>query len=178
MSRLGKIPVVIPAGVEVTLVDGVLKAKGPKATLERPVRLEDVSFTIEGSSITLAPVNETKQARALWGTYAAHARNMITGVTEGFTRILEIEGVGYRAVVEGNKIILNVGFSHPVNLEIPEGISAEVVKSVITLTGSDKDSLGQFAANVRKVKKPEPYKGKGIRYKGEHIIRKQGKKAV
>jgi large subunit ribosomal protein L6 len=178
MSRLGKIPVVIPAGVEVTLVDGVLKAKGPKATLERPVRLEDVSFTIEGSSITLAPVNETKQARALWGTYAAHARNMITGVTEGFTRILEIEGVGYRAVVEGNKIILNVGFSHPVNLEIPEGISAEVVKSVITLTGSDKDALGQFAANVRKVKKPEPYKGKGIRYKGEHIIRKQGKKAV
>jgi large subunit ribosomal protein L6 len=178
MSRLGKIPVVIPAGVEVTLVDGVLKAKGPKATLEREVRVEDVSFTIEGSSITLAPVNETKQARALWGTYAAHARNMITGVTEGFTRILEIEGVGYRAVVEGNTIVLNVGFSHPVRLEIPEGVSAEIVKSVITLTGSDKDALGQFAANVRKVKKPEPYKGKGIRYQGEHIIRKQGKKAV
>ena len=178
MSRLGKIPVVIPAGVEVTLVDGVLKTKGPKATLERPVRVEDVSFTIEGSEMTLAPANETKQAKALWGTYAAHARNMITGVTEGFTRVLEIEGVGYRAAVEGNKIVLNVGFSHPVNLDIPEGISAEVVKSAITLTGSDKDALGQFAANVRKVKKPEPYKGKGIRYQGEHIIRKQGKKAV
>lgn len=178
MSRLGKIPVAIPAGVEVTLDGGLLKAKGPKATLVRPVRLEDVSFTIEGGEITLAPANESKQAKALWGTYAAHTRNMITGVTEGFTRVLEIEGVGYRAEVKGNEIVLNVGFSHPVNLEIPEGITAEVVKSAITLTGSDKDALGQFAANVRKVKKPEPYKGKGIRYQGEHIIRKQGKKAV
>ncbi len=177
MSRLGKIPVVIPAGVEVTLTDGVLKTKGPKATLERAV-LPDVSITIEGNEMTMAPANETKAAKALWGTYAAHARNMITGVTEGFTRVLEIEGVGYRAAVEGNKIVLNVGFSHPVNLDIPEGISAEVVKNAITLTGSDKDALGQFAANVRKVKKPEPYKGKGIRYQGEHIIRKQGKKAV
>lgn len=177
MSRLGKIPVVIPAGVEVTLTDGVLKTKGPKATLERAV-LPDVSITIEGGEITLAPANQTKAAKALWGTYAAHTRNMITGVTEGFTRNLEIEGVGYRAAVEGNKIVLNVGFSHPVHLEIPAGISAEVVKNVITLTGSDKDALGQFAANVRKVKKPEPYKGKGIRYQGEHIIRKQGKKAV
>ena len=177
MSRLGKIPVAIPAGVEVTLTDGVLKAKGPKATLERAV-LPDVSITIEGGEITLAPANETKQAKALWGTYAAHTRNMITGVTEGFTRVLEIEGVGYRAAIEGNTVVLNVGFSHPVVLEIPEGIAAEVVKSAITLTGSDKDALGQFAANVRKVKKPEPYKGKGIRYQGEHIIRKQGKKAV
>lgn len=178
MSRLGKIPVVIPAGVEVTLVDGVLKAKGPKATLERPVRESDVSFTIEGDTLTLAPVNETKLAKSLWGTYAAHARNMITGVTEGFTRILEIEGVGYRAEVKGSEIVLNVGFSHQVHLEIPEGINVEIVKSVVTLTGSDKDALGQFAANLRKVKPPEPYKGKGIRYQGEHIIRKQGKKAV
>jgi len=178
MSRLGKIPVVIPAGVEVTLDGGVLKAKGPKATLERPVREADVTFTIEGNEMVLAPANETKQAKALWGTYAAHARNMITGVTEGFTRVLEIEGVGYRAAIEGNTVVLNVGFSHPVNLEIPEGITAEVVKSAITLTGSDKDALGQFAANLRKVKPPEPYKGKGIRYQGEHIIRKQGKKAV
>ena len=105
-------------------------------------------------------------------------RNMITGVTEGFTKILEIEGVGYRAEVKGKEIVLNVGFSHPVNLEIPEGISAEVVKNTINLTGSDLEALGQFAANVRKVKKPEPYKGKGIRYQGEYVIRKQGKKAV
>jgi large subunit ribosomal protein L6 len=103
---------------------------------------------------------------------------MIKGVTEGFTQVLEIQGVGYRAAVEGNNVVLNVGFSHPVTLEIPEGISAEVVKSDITLTGPDKDALGQFAANIRKVKKPEPYKGKGIRYQGEHIIQKQGKKAV
>jgi len=178
MSRLGKIPVVIPAGVEVTLTDGVLKTKGPKATLERAVLVEHVSFSIEGNEITIAPVGESKEAKALWGTYAAHARNMITGVTEGFTRVLEIEGVGYRAAVEGSTIVLNVGFSHQVKLDIPEGITAEVVKSAITLTGSDKDELGQFAANVRKVKPPEPYKGKGIRYQGEHIIRKQGKKAV
>ncbi len=177
MSRLGKIPVAIPAGVEVTFTDGVLTAKGPKATLARPMR-DEVTIKIEGSEIILAPAEETKQAKALWGTYAAHMRNMITGVTEGFTKILEIEGVGYRAEVKGKEIVLNVGFSHPVNLEIPEGISVEVVKSVITLTGSDKDALGQFAANVRKVKKPEPYKGKGIRYQGEYVIRKQGKKAV
>jgi len=178
MSRLGKIPVVIPAGVEVTLTDGVLKVKGPKATLQRAVLLEHVEIKIEGNEITLAPVAHSKEAKALWGTYAAHTRNMIKGVTEGFTQVLEIQGVGYRAAVEGNNVVLNVGFSHPVTLEIPEGISAEVVKSDITLTGPDKDALGQFAANIRKVKKPEPYKGKGIRYQGEHIIQKQGKKAV
>lgn len=177
MSRLGKIPVTIPGGVEVTSADGVLTVKGPKATLSRPVKSE-VEIKIENGSVTISPTNETKEAKALWGTYAAHLRNMVTGVTEGFTRILEIEGVGYRAEVKGNEIVLNLGFSHPVNLEIPQGISAEVVKNVITLTGSDVEALGQFAANVRKVKKPEPYKGKGIRYQGEFIIRKQGKKAV
>lgn len=176
MSRLGKIPVVIPAGVTVTLENGLLTVKGPKATLTRQLR-DDVKVNIDGDTITVTP-GTTPLAKSLWGTYAAHLRNMIAGVTEGFTRILEIEGVGYRAAVTGNEIVLNVGFSHPVNIEIPEGITAEVVKSTITLTGSDKDALGQFAANVRKVKKPEPYKGKGIRYKGEFIIRKQGKKAV
>lgn len=176
MSRLGKIPVVIPAGVEVTHADGVLTIKGPKATLAKPMK-DDVNIVIENGTITFSP-GDTPEAKALWGTYAAHTRNMITGVTEGFSRNLEIEGVGYRAAVEGKNIVLNVGFSHPVNLEIPEGLSAEVVKNVITLSGADKDALGQFAANVRKVKKPEPYKGKGIRYQGEYIIRKQGKKAV
>lgn len=175
MSRLGKIPVEIPSGVTVTLENGLLTVKGPKATLTRELR-SDVDVKIEDNTVTLAP-GKTDLAKALWGTYAAHVRNMVTGVTEGFTRILEIEGVGYRAAVTGNEIVLNVGFSHPVNLAIPEGISAEIVKNTITLTGSDKDELGQFAANVRKVKKPEPYKGKGIRYKGEYIIRKQGKKA-
>ena len=176
MSRLGKIPVAIPAGVEVSLADGVLTVKGAKATLTRAIK-SDVEVKVENNEVILTP-GDTPAAKALWGTYAAHVRNMVTGVTEGFTKILEIEGVGYRAEVKGNEIILNVGFSHPVALEIPKGISAEVVKSVITLTGADKDELGQFAANVRKVKKPEPYKGKGIRYQGEYVIRKQGKKAV
>lgn len=176
MSRLGKIPVVIPSGVEVTLEGGVLTVKGPKTTLARPMK-DDVNIVIENGTITLSP-GDTPAAKALWGTYAAHTRNMIHGVTEGFTKNLEIEGVGYRAAVEGNTIVLNVGFSHQVKLEIPVGIAAAVEKNVITLTGADRDALGQFAANVRKVKKPEPYKGKGIRYQGEYIISKQGKKAV
>lgn len=150
--------------------------KGPKATLSREVK-KDVDIKIEAGVITLSPT-KSEGSRALWGTYAAHLRNMIKGSTEGFERILEIEGVGYRAEVKGNEIVLNVGFSHSVNLEIPEGITAEVVKNQIKLAGPDKEALGQFAANVRKVKKPEPYKGKGIRYQGEFIIRKQGKKAV
>jgi len=176
MSRLGKIPVAIPDGVTATLEDGVLTIKGPKGTLTREVR-PDVEITIEANEVKLAP-GTTDLAKALWGTYAAHVRNMVKGVTEGFTRILDIEGVGYRAEVKGNDLVLSVGYSHLVPIAIPEGISAVVEKSAITLTGSDKDALGQFAANVRKVRKPEPYKGKGIRYRDEFIIRKQGKKAV
>jgi len=176
MSRLGKIPVIIPSGVTVTFENGLLTVKGPKATLSREVK-KDVEIKIENGTVTVIP-KETSAAKVLWGTYAAHLRNMVTGVTEGYTKILEIEGVGYRAEVKGKDLVLSVGFSHQVPLEIPEGISAEVLKNVITLGGADKDALGQFAANVRKVKEPEPYKGKGIRYRGEHIIRKQGKKAV
>jgi large subunit ribosomal protein L6 len=176
MSRLGKIPVTIPSGVTVTLENGLLTVKGAKATLTRELK-EGVNVNIEGNTVTMTP-GETPDAKVLWGTYAAHLRNMIAGVTEGFTKVLQIEGVGYRAEVKGNQIVFNVGLSHQVFLDLPEGITAEVVKSVITLKGADKDALGQFAANVRKVKKPEPYKGKGIRYQGEFIIRKQGKKAV
>jgi large subunit ribosomal protein L6 len=177
MSRLGKQPVTIPAGVTVTLDGGVLTVTGPKGTLTRPVRTKDVSIVVEGDTVTLAP-QKTTIAPALWGTYAAHVRNMIKGVTTGFEKVLEIEGVGYRAEVKGNQIVLNVGFSHPVPLDIPAGVTVAVEKSAITLSSADKDVLGQFAANVRKVKKPEPYKGKGIRYRGEYIIRKQGKKAA
>jgi large subunit ribosomal protein L6 len=175
MSRLGKSPLQIPAGVTITVTDGVLEVKGPKATLSRPVR-NDVAFTIENDVLTLTP-GKTDLAPALWGTYAAHVRNMVKGVTEGFEKILEIEGVGYRAEIKGTDLSMNLGFSHPVILAIPAGITAEVVKNVITLKGSNLEELNQFAANVRKVKKPEPYKGKGIRYRGEFIIRKQGKKA-
>ena len=176
MSRLGKIPVAIPTGVDITQAGTLLTVKGPKGTLTREIK-SDVLLTIDGGMVTLVP-QKTDLAPALWGTYAAHIRNMVTGVTTGFTSILEIEGVGYRAEVKGTVLVLSVGFSHPVPLEVPTGITALVEKSVITLTGADKDALGQFAANVRKVRKPEPYKGKGIRYRGEFIIRKQGKKAV
>lgn len=177
MSRLGKQPIEIPSGVEFTLADGVVTVKGPKGTLTQNVtNLVDIS--IDGSVVTLAPAKNTQEARALWGTYASILRNLITGVTEGFSKVLEIEGVGYRAEASGQKLTLNVGFSHPVILEVPEGLTTTVEKNVITVSGSDKYAVGQFAANVRKVKEPEPYKGKGIHYKGEYIIRKQGKKAV
>jgi len=176
MSRLGKLPVTIPAGVTITCDKGVLTVKGPKGTLVREVR-PDVTISIDGDVLTLTP-EKTPEAPALWGTYAAHVRNMIKGVTEGFTKVLEIEGVGYKAEVKGSDIVLNVGYSHPVALTIPTDITAVVEKNAITLTGVNKDDLGQFAANVRKVRKPEPYKGKGIRYRGEFIIRKQGKKAA
>jgi len=176
MSRLGKQPLTIPAGVTMSCDNGLLTVAGPKGTLTREIK-PDVTITIADGVATVTP-GKTVAAKALWGTYAAHLRNMVKGVTEGFTRVLEIEGVGYRAEVKGTNLSLSVGFSHPVLLPIPDGITTVVEKSVITVSGFDKDLLGQFAANVRKVKEPEPYKGKGIRYRGEYIIRKQGKKAA
>lgn len=167
----------MPQGVEATFTGGVLTVKGPKGSLTRPMR-NDVVVTITDGVITFAP-GKSDLAKALWGTYAAHAHNMIKGVTEGFVKNLELEGVGYRAEAQGsNKIKLSVGFSHPVELVAPEGVTVATEKNKITITGIDKDAVGQFAANVRRTKKPEPYKGKGIRYAGEFIIRKQGKKGV
>ncbi len=160
-----------------TFANGVLTVKGPKGTLTQEIKKE-VAVAITDGVLTLTPVNDSLEARALWGTYASLLRNMITGVTEGYVKSLQIEGVGYRAEASGNKLTISVGFSHPVVLEIPEGITLTVEKGEITIKGVDKHAVGQFAANVRKVKEPEPYKGKGIRYKGEYIIRKQGKKAV
>lgn len=175
MSRLGKQPIVLPAGVEASFSDGVLTLKKGNNTLSRPVRSE-VAVKIEDNTITLTPQNA--EAAALWGTFAAHCRNMVEGLTEGFKKVLEIEGVGYRAELKGNELVLMMGFSHPVKLPVPEGVTVTVEKNVVTISGIDKEIVGQFSANVRKVKKPEPYKGKGIRYQGEYIIRKQGKKAV
>ena len=177
MSRLGKQPVELPTGVEASVVDGMVAIKGPKGTLSQEVK-DMVSVSVKDNAITLVTTKDTIEARALWGTYASILRNLVTGVTEGYTKVLEIEGVGYRAEASGQKITLNVGFSHPVLLDVPEGLTCTVEKGVITITGIDKHAVGQFAANVRKVKKPEPYKGKGIHYVGEYIIRKQGKKAV
>lgn len=175
MSRLGKQPVTLPKGVEATFSGSVLTVKGPKGELSRKMK-DRVTVTIEGGVITTVP--KTDADRPLWGTYAAHINNMVKGVTEGFTKELEVEGVGYRMEVKGNNIALSVGFSHPVELAIPAGITVTAEKNKLTLTGPDKEVVGQFAADVRKVKKPEPYKGKGIHYVGEYIIRKQGKKGV
>ena len=177
MSRLGKQPVALPQGVEATYADGVITIKGPKGTLTRAIK-PDVIVKVDAGSIVLEPAKNSDVARALWGTYASHLRNMVTGVTDGFTKVLELEGVGFRAEIKGTNISLNVGFSHPVLLPIPEGVKAEVEKNVIRLSGIDNEVVGQFAADIRSTKKPEPYKGKGIRYQGEYIIRKQGKKAV
>ncbi len=177
MSRIGKQLITFPAGVTATFVDGVLAIKGPKGELKRTVK-SSVAAEITETGLSFTPARETDEARALWGTYASHALNMIEGVTTGFTKRLEIEGVGYRAEVKGNTIVLSVGFSHPVVIQIPADITVTSEKGAMTIAGIDKEVVGQFAADVRKVKKPEPYKGKGIRYAGEYIIRKQGKKGV
>ena len=176
MSRIGKQIIEIPSGVEVALSEGVLTVKGPKGQLAKPVRSE-VEAVIEQNTITFRPVAKTRLAHALWGTYASHAKNMITGVTEGYTKNLEVHGVGYRVGMTGNQLELRVGFSHPVVLDIPEGLQVSVKDNTITIEGYDKELVGAFAAQVRKVKKPEPYKGKGIRYAGEVVRRKQGKKS-
>lgn len=177
MSRLGKQPIEIPQGVEISFADGTLTVKGPKGTLTQVMR-PLVTVAVQDGTVALSLKKETLEARALWGTYAALIHNMIEGVTAGFSKVLEIEGVGYRAEAQGQKLTLSVGFSHPVVMEVPQGITATTEKGIITIVGNDKHAVGQFAANVRKVKEPEPYKGKGIHYQGEHIIRKQGKKAV
>ena len=171
MSRLGKQPITLPGGVDATLSGSTLTLKGSKGSLSRDFKLEIVGIVVEGNTITLTPQNDSDEARALWGTYAAHVRNMAEGVSEGFTKVLEIEGVGYRAEVRGTSIVLNVGYSHPVELKMPEGIGATVEKGVVTLTGTDKEILGQYAADVRAVRPPEPYQGKGIHYRGEYMIR-------
>jgi large subunit ribosomal protein L6 len=177
MSRIGKNPVIIPEKTEAQFADGVFTVKGPKGSLRRTFT-DDVNIAVHGSTVTLAPARETQLARALWGTYAAHIQNMLEGVTAGFTKVLEIQGVGYRAEVKGSTLTMQLGFSHPVVLQIPEDLSVTIEKGVVTIVGIDKEAVGQFAANVRAKKKPEPYKGKGIRYQNEFIIRKQGKKAT
>ncbi len=177
MSRLGKQPITIPSGVTVTVDLGVCTVQGPKGTLTREVR-KDVLFAIEDGKVILTPKEGSVIAPALWGTYAAHIRNMIKGVTEGFAKKLEIEGVGYRAEAQGQKVKLSMGYSHPVELMAPEGVTVIVEKSIITVSGADIEKVGQFAADIRAVREPEPYKGKGIHYQGEYIIRKQGKRGV
>lgn len=177
MSRLGKQPLTLPTGVNATFIDGVLTMTGPKGSISRTFT-DDVTITLTDGTFTFAPAHDTIYARALWGTYAAHVHNMVRGVTEGFSKVLEVEGVGFRVEMKGNTLVFALGFSHPVEWTIPEGIDVAIEKNVITITGVDKDAVGQFAAVIRASKKPEPYKGKGIRYQGEQILRKQGKRAT
>lgn len=177
MSRLGRQPIIIPEKTEVAIANGKLSVKGPLGQIEREVR-NDVSMEVKDGAVVVKPAKNTRFANALWGTYASHINNMIKGVNEAFEKKLIVEGIGYKVDVQGNKVVLNVGYSHSVEMVVPEGIEVTTEKNVITIKGINKDVVGEFAANIRAVRKPEPYKGKGIRYSDEVIRRKQGKKAT
>jgi large subunit ribosomal protein L6 len=175
MSRIGKKPVEIPAGVTITVNNSTVTVKGPKGELTRSFS-PDMTIAIEENLVTVTRPSDVKEHRALHGTTRALIANMVEGVSTGFTRGLELIGVGYRAQKQGNKLILNVGYSHPVEIEPEEGLEVIVpVNTKITITGTDKERVGALAANIRGVRPPEPYKGKGIRYEGEKVRRKEGK---
>jgi large subunit ribosomal protein L6 len=178
MSRIGKAPIPVPSGVEVVIDDGRVSVKGPQGTLERALPGE-ITIRQEGSVLTVERPNDERQNRALHGLTRSLVNNMVLGVTNGFTKDLEIVGVGYRAVARGpGQLELALGFSHPVVVNAPDGIVFEVpVPTRISVKGIDKEKVGQVAANIRKLRKPEPYKGKGVRYAGEHVQRKAGKAA-
>lgn len=177
MSRIGKKIIAIPNGTEVTLVNGLLTVKGPQGTLSKSFK-SDIEVTIADGNVTLVPKRVSLENRALWGTYASHVMNMIAGVTTPFVKKLILEGIGYKSEVKGTNLVLALGFSHPVNIAIPTTLKVTAEKNVITVSGIDKEVVGEFAANLRSLKKPEPYKGKGMRYDGEVIKRKQGKKTA
>ena len=178
MSRIGNRKIVIPEGVSVELNDRVVKVTGKLGELERELP-SDIEFTKNNNEITLTRKNELKATKALHGTCNANITNMIKGVTEGYKKELEIIGVGYRFNLKGNDLVINAGYSHPVEMHIPTGIKVEVLSNTeISVSGISKELVGEYAANIRKVRMPEPYKGKGIRYKDEYIRRKEGKKAA
>jgi len=174
MSRIGKQSIAIPSGVTATVDGELVHVKGPKGSLTITVH-PDIAVSVSENILECSIAHKTKKSAALWGTMRAILANAVTGVHEGFTKKLELQGVGYRASLQGKNIQLLVGYSHPVLIEAPEGISFAVEKEIITVTGFDAYAVGQVAANIRKVRPPEPYKGKGIRYLGEHVRRKVGK---
>lgn len=176
MSRIGLKPIVIPAGVEVSIDDAnTVTVKGPNGTLTQDVN-KDITVTVNGSEVTLQRPSDDKEHRSLHGLYRALIANMVTGVTEGFKKNLEVNGVGYRVQAQGNKLTMNLGFSHQVVMEAPAGVTVECPSAnAIVISGADKQAVGQFAAQVREKRPPEPYKGKGIKYAEEHIRRKEGK---
>lgn len=176
MSRIGKKPVPIPSGVTANIENGTLTVKGPKGTLS--MGLSDlIDYKVEGEEIQVNPANDSKQAHSYWGLQRTLVSNLVEGVTEGFSKVLEISGVGYRAQAQGRKLKLQLGFSHDVDLDVPEGIEVKTPdQTTVEVSGIDKQAVGQFAAEIRRWRKPEPYKGKGIKYRGEYIFRKEGKK--
>ena len=177
MSRIGKKPVPVPAGVTANLEGSTLSVKGPKGTLSMSVMDDLVRTTIEDGQISVQPVNDSQRSRAAWGMQRTNVLNLVTGVTEGFTKVLEITGVGYRAAAQGKNLKLQLGYSHDVNYAIPEGIDVKTPDpNTVEISGIDKQKVGQVAAEIRRWRKPEPYKGKGIKYRGEFIFRKEGKK--
>ncbi|PEQ11978.1 50S ribosomal protein L6 [Novosphingobium sp. PC22D] len=176
MSRIGKKPVAIPNGVTAEMKDGSLSVKGPKGTLSMGLS-ELVSYKVEDGSISVQPANDSKEARSHWGMQRTLVSNLVDGVTEGFTKVLEITGVGYRASAQGRKLKLQLGYSHDVDIDVPEGIEVKTPdNTTVEISGIDKQKVGQLAAEIRRWRKPEPYKGKGIKYRGEYIFRKEGKK--
>lgn len=176
MSRIGKRPVAIPGGVTATIDNGTLSVKGPKGTLT--LGMSDlIDYKVEEGAISIKPANDSKQARAFWGMQRTLVSNLVEGVTQGFTKILDIKGVGYRANAQGTKLKLQLGYSHDVDLDVPAGLEVKTPdQTTIEISGIDKQAVGQFAAEIRRWRKPEPYKGKGIAYRGEYIFRKEGKK--
>ncbi len=176
MSRIGKKAITVPAGVTANIADGIISVKGPKGTLTMPLR-EEISYTVEDGGISVQPANDTKRARAFWGMQRTMVQNLVTGVTDGFTKKLIITGVGYRAAAQGRNLKLQLGYSHDVNVDVPEGIEVKTPDTTtVEISGTDKQKVGQLAAEIRRWRKPEPYKGKGIKYDGEFIFRKEGKK--
>jgi large subunit ribosomal protein L6 len=176
MSRIGKKPVAIPAGVTATTEGQTLSVKGPKGTLTMQM-LDEIRYEIGEDGISVQPANETKRARSFWGMQRSLVQNLVTGVTEGFTKTLEITGVGYRAAMQGKNLRLQLGYSHDVHVPVPEGLTvATPDQTTVVISGSDRQRVGQLAAEIRRWRKPEPYKGKGIKYRGEFIFRKEGKK--
>ena len=176
MSRVGNAPIKLPDGVNLSANGAVLTAKGSKGELTMTVP-SSVDVSIEDKVVTVKPGKKDTSGKAIWGTVRANINNMVAGVSTGFTRNLEINGVGYRAAMQGNKIQLNLGYSHPVEMEIPAGLSVKVENNTkIEITGADKQLLGQFASEIRAKRPPEPFKGKGVKYAEEHIVRKEGKR--
>ena len=176
MSRTGKKPVAIPANVTASLDGGVISVKGPKGTLVLPME-DEVSYELGEGTLTVRPANDTKRARSFWGMQRTMIQNLVTGVTEGYTKVLEITGVGYRANAQGKTLKLQLGYSHDVDYLVPEGIEIKTPdNTTVEISGIDKQKVGQVAAEIRRWRKPEPYKGKGIKYRGEFIFRKEGKK--